>query len=154
MHLCLIIRLSSVSYHLNFEKNTKVILPTWEAPYASTLGIDLRRTKIHQTMPLSIILQFCYGCPLSMEEMGSTPGKKKNPQNAMCNRQTGSHQVVSQNLQTLAHNYKVTPFAMKKWPDNRDDLSNQVSVPLKLPLYQPGFSPTRATPLPTRFQFH
>ena len=60
-----------------------------------------------------------------MEEMGSTPGKKKNPQNAMCNRQTGSHQVVSQNLQTLAHNYKVTPFAMKKWPDNRDDLSGK-----------------------------
>jgi hypothetical protein len=48
MHLCLIIRLSSVSYHLNFEKNNKIILPTWEAPHASTLGIDLRRKKIHQ----------------------------------------------------------------------------------------------------------
>ena len=29
------------------------------------------------------------------------------------------------NLQTLVHTYKVTPFAMKKWPDNRDDLSGK-----------------------------
>jgi len=46
-------------------------------------------------MPLSTILQFYYECPLSMEEMGSTPDQKKTPQNGVCDRQTGSHQVVS-----------------------------------------------------------